>query len=165
MGDLKSGDIVAAVVNADVEALMDRASVRGGVVEARSQDIIGILEAPAVDDERFHSMTAVRHRIEIGDYAFRDFAPAASQVGRQERKVCDCSYERNEGPDDGEPQEHERKESVGAPAKSLPEEHQADTNRDEDQPGGRKRPLAIAGLDHVEDCCVFHTTRKALTLI
>ena len=82
-GDFQSCDVIAEIVDANLKTLVDRAAMRRSVVEAGAQNEVRILETLAAYNKPLHLVSAVGHRMKIGDNALGDFAATPLKRGRR----------------------------------------------------------------------------------
>src|SRR2546422_10086491 len=78
--DLQSCDVVPNMVNANMNPLVDRATMQSSLVEARAHVVVGVFEAPAVHNEPFHVVPGEGHRMKIRDKALGDFAATLTKT-------------------------------------------------------------------------------------
>ena len=154
--DLQFCDVIAEMIDANLNALVDRAAMRCSVIEASARDVVGILETLAVHNKPLHLMSVVGHWVKTGDDALSDFAATLAKSGSQTRIVSRSGDRRKERPDNRESQKNEWKELGRASRKTPPEKHQSSTDGDKDEPRSCKRPLAITTLANIKYDVVFH---------
>ena len=82
-GDFQSCNVIAEIVDANLKTLVDRAAMRRSVVEAGAQNEVRILETLAAYNKPLHLVSAVGHRMKIGDNALGDFAATFAESGSQ----------------------------------------------------------------------------------
>ena len=120
--------------------------MRGRVVEAGRDNVIGVLKSDALHDQRFHRVAGVRHRYELCDNAF-DYLCLIGVHRVGGRTIVAVSRNKtSHRPKDREAKENLRKPLLH-PWWRLPENTEMDqrghrqTDNDEDKTERRERPL------------------------
>src|SRR5450432_474803 len=143
-GNLQFSDLISEMMDSNLKAFVDRAAMRGRVVEAGAHDVVRILKTPAANHEPLHLVSAVGHRMEIRNHTLGDFATALAKSGDQACIVPRCADEHVIGPEKRKAEEREGKKSGNVRKIPSFENNHDRANYDKEKSDGGGRPLAEA---------------------